>query len=121
MLRLDAITVRYGKVPALREVSLEVNAGELVTLIGANGAGKSTTLKASDLTGLGFNLTGSTGYAGSITVANVTNGADFILPGSLPAMAKGTSISAGAIGDGWVSPNKPGPSWAGAGSSVWFS
>lgn len=46
MLRLDAITVCYGKVPALREVSLEVRAGELVTLIGANGAGKSTTLKA---------------------------------------------------------------------------
>jgi branched-chain amino acid transport system ATP-binding protein len=46
VLRLDAITVCYGKVPALREVSLEVRAGELVTLIGANGAGKSTTLKA---------------------------------------------------------------------------
>ena len=39
MLRLDAITVCYGKMPALREISLEVRAGELVTLIGANGAG----------------------------------------------------------------------------------
>jgi branched-chain amino acid transport system ATP-binding protein len=46
MLRLENVTVRYGKVPALREVSLEVHAGELVTLIGANGAGKTTTLKA---------------------------------------------------------------------------
>jgi len=46
VLRLDAITVCYGKVPALREVSLEVRAGELVTLIGANGAGKTTALKA---------------------------------------------------------------------------
>ena len=46
MLRLDAITVCYGKMPALREISLEVRAGELVTLIDANGAGKTTTLKA---------------------------------------------------------------------------
>ena len=46
MLRLEGVTVRYGKVPALREVSLEVRAGELVTLIGANGAGKTTALKA---------------------------------------------------------------------------
>jgi len=46
MLRVDAITVCYGRVPALRDVSLEVAEGELVTLIGANGAGKTTTLRA---------------------------------------------------------------------------
>ncbi len=46
MLRVDGITVRYGKIPALKSVSLEVREGELVTLIGANGAGKTTTLRA---------------------------------------------------------------------------
>lgn len=46
MLKLDHVTVCYGAVTALREVSLEVEDGELVTLIGANGAGKTTTLKA---------------------------------------------------------------------------
>ncbi len=46
MLRVDGITVRYGKIPALKGVSLEVREGELVTLIGANGAGKTTTLRA---------------------------------------------------------------------------
>jgi branched-chain amino acid transport system ATP-binding protein len=46
VLRVEGITVRYGNVPALRDVSLEVQEGELVTLIGANGAGKTTTLRA---------------------------------------------------------------------------
>ena len=46
MLRVENITVCYGKVAAIREASLTVEAGELVTLIGANGAGKSTLLKA---------------------------------------------------------------------------
>jgi branched-chain amino acid transport system ATP-binding protein len=45
MLRLEAVSAGYAGVPVLREVSLEVKEGELVTLIGANGAGKSTTLK----------------------------------------------------------------------------
>jgi branched-chain amino acid transport system ATP-binding protein len=46
VLKLENLTVRYGAVTALRDVSIEVQAGELVTLIGANGAGKTTTLKA---------------------------------------------------------------------------
>jgi branched-chain amino acid transport system ATP-binding protein len=44
MLELRNISTYYGNIQALKDVSLTVNAGEIVTLIGANGAGKSTTL-----------------------------------------------------------------------------
>jgi len=46
ILSLDDIHVYYGAIHALKGVSLTVNPGEIVTLIGANGAGKSTTLRA---------------------------------------------------------------------------
>jgi branched-chain amino acid transport system ATP-binding protein len=45
-LKVDRIKVAYGKTVALHGISLEVGAGEIVALIGANGAGKSTTLRA---------------------------------------------------------------------------
>ncbi len=45
MLQIDNIDVYYGKIQALKGVSLTVNDGELVALIGSNGAGKSTTLR----------------------------------------------------------------------------
>ena len=45
MLKIDNIHVYYGAIHALKGVSLEVHKGEIVTLIGANGAGKSTTLR----------------------------------------------------------------------------
>ena len=45
MLVVESLEVRYGVIPALRGISLHVEQGEIVTLIGANGAGKSTTLK----------------------------------------------------------------------------
>ena len=45
MLKIDNIDVYYGAIHALKGISLEVKEGEIVTLIGANGAGKSTTLR----------------------------------------------------------------------------
>ncbi len=45
MITLEQVSSKYGNVLALRDISIEVGEGELVTLIGANGAGKSTTLK----------------------------------------------------------------------------
>ena len=44
ILKVDDINVYYGSIHAIKGVSFEVNQGEIVTLIGANGAGKSTTL-----------------------------------------------------------------------------
>lgn len=45
MLKVEDIHVYYGSIYAIKGISFEVNQGEIVTLIGANGAGKSTTLK----------------------------------------------------------------------------
>ena len=45
MLKVDNINVYYGAIHAIKGISLEVKQGEIVTLIGANGAGKSTILK----------------------------------------------------------------------------
>jgi branched-chain amino acid transport system ATP-binding protein len=46
LLELKNLSINYGAIEAVRDLALEVNAGEVVTLIGANGAGKSTTLRA---------------------------------------------------------------------------
>jgi branched-chain amino acid transport system ATP-binding protein len=46
LLEIEDLVVRYGQVSALKGISLTVGEGEIVALIGANGAGKSTTLRA---------------------------------------------------------------------------
>src|SRR5918912_1268677 len=46
ILRLEDVHTYYGSIHALKGISLEVREGEIVTLIGANGAGKSTTLRS---------------------------------------------------------------------------
>lgn len=46
MLDIEKLDVHYGVIPAIEDVSLKVDQGKIVALVGANGAGKSTTLKA---------------------------------------------------------------------------
>jgi branched-chain amino acid transport system ATP-binding protein len=60
LLKLEQLEVNYGAVRALKNVSLEVKSGEVVALLGANGAGKSTTLRA--ISGLVKAKAGSISY-----------------------------------------------------------
>jgi branched-chain amino acid transport system ATP-binding protein len=62
MLQLDDVHTYYGTIHALKGVSLEVRDGEIVTLIGANGAGKSTTLRS--INGLNHPREGSIKFGG---------------------------------------------------------
>ena len=62
MLEVNGINVYYGSIHAIKDISFEVNAGEIVTLIGANGAGKSTTLQT--VSGLLRSRTGSVTFNG---------------------------------------------------------
>ena len=62
MLDVQSLNVYYGKIHALKDVSFSVDEGEVVALIGANGAGKSTTLKT--LSGLLRSRTGSITFCG---------------------------------------------------------
>ena len=62
VLKVEDINVYYGSIHAVRGVSFEVNEGEIVTLIGANGAGKSTTLKT--VSGLMHPSTGRITFCG---------------------------------------------------------
>jgi branched-chain amino acid transport system ATP-binding protein len=63
MLTLSAVSARYGSVPAISDVSISVGEGEAVGLLGANGAGKSTTLRA--ISGLIRTTSGSITFLGA--------------------------------------------------------
>ena len=67
MLKIENLHVSYGPIRALKGISLEVKEGEIVTLIGSNGAGKSTTLSA--ITGLVKSQSGSITFRDE----NITN------------------------------------------------
>lgn len=62
MIKIDDLVVSYGGIEALKGVSLEVPSGKIVTLVGANGAGKSTTLKS--IVGLVKPKSGGINYEG---------------------------------------------------------
>jgi branched-chain amino acid transport system ATP-binding protein len=63
VLTLSAVSASYGSVPAVRDVSMTVGEGEAVGLLGANGAGKSTTLRA--ISGLIRLTSGSIAFLGT--------------------------------------------------------
>ena len=63
MLALSGVSASYGSVPAITDVSIEIGEGEAVGLLGANGAGKSTTLRA--ISGLVKMTSGNIIFAGT--------------------------------------------------------
>ena len=69
MLKIEGLHVSYGPIHALKGIDLEVNEGEIVTLIGSNGAGKSTTLNA--ITGLAKVQSGDISFNGR-HIANIS-------------------------------------------------
>ena len=72
ILSIDNLFVRYGGIEAVKGISFDVNAGEIVTLIGANGAGKSSTLRS--IAGLVKPASGTIRFQGDdITRADPTN------------------------------------------------
>lgn len=68
MLNVNNINISYGAIHAIHDLSLEVNPGEIVTLIGANGAGKTSTLRA--ISGLNSIKSGEISYDGKV-ITNV--------------------------------------------------
>ncbi len=69
LLNIDNVGVNYGAIKALKEVSISVNEGEVVSLIGANGAGKSSLLKA--IVGLESLVSGSISYNNQVIASEI--------------------------------------------------
>src|SRR5436190_4292794 len=63
LLRIDRLAVSFGAVRALKDITLDVREGEVVALVGANGAGKSTTLRT--ISGLSRPKSGAIDFAGA--------------------------------------------------------
>jgi branched-chain amino acid transport system ATP-binding protein len=70
MLKIENLVVSYGGIEALKGISLEVEEGKIVTLVGANGAGKSTTLRS--IVGLVKPKSGTITYKGKDLLAEKT-------------------------------------------------
>ena len=98
ILKVEDINVYYGSIHAIKGISFEVQEGEVVTLIGANGAGKSTTLNA--VSGLLRSKTGSISFLGE-SLAKVP---------SHKVVAKGLALVPGGPADLFADdgPGKPG-------------
>src|SRR3954468_9906567 len=89
MLKISNLDVSYGAISAVRGVNLNVAAGEIVALVGANGAGKTTVARA---------IAGLLPYRGEILYAGGTlkpNGAERNLRGGIALVPAGRGILAG--------------------------
>ena len=103
ILKVEGINVYYGAIHAIKDISFEVNRGEIVTLIGANGAGKTTTLQT--ISGLLRSRTGSITFQGT---TSPTSGRTSWWPGP-GSGPRGTAclpadVGAGEFGDGGLHP-----------------
>ncbi|NRT72025.1 ABC transporter ATP-binding protein [Clostridium beijerinckii] len=87
MLKVENINISYGAIHAIHDLSLEVNNGEIVTLIGANGAGKTSTLRA--ISGLNPIKSGEITYNGKI-IGNI--GAHKIVSYGLSQVPEGRRV-----------------------------
>ena len=98
LISLEGLTVRYGEIEALHGLSLSVEAGEVVTLLGANGAGKSTTLRT--ISGLLKPTAGDVRFEGKSIAASQFSPAQTLDPADLARvfpLKKGDSLGAETV------------------------